>query len=242
MFTGNRPTFFSRTEPMVSGSEREDVQARLCILVSFQAELTYYLSDFSAVAKRLSERAFLHLQRSIIADPSVKQRWRDAFEKGEVDCEKLGGVHLLLHGIWAFKVHTPEERTDLVFQEPISDLIEVEQTAEALVLTEWKVVKNVSERQKKAEEAHKQAARYGRSVLGGIELKQYRYLVLVSEDRLPETPDFQDGDIIYRHIKPTVCLDVTSLVVCSYGCDDGTSGPTRCALMGVVLGDRCRAR
>src|SRR5262249_1393225 len=37
---------------------------------------------------------------------------------------------------------------------------------------------------------------------------------------------------------PTVCLDATSLVVCSYGCDDGRIGPTRCALLGAVRGDR----
>src|SRR5437867_4140044 len=39
---------------------------------------------------------------------------------------------------------------------------------------------------------------------------------------------------------PTVCLDVTSLVVCSYGCGDGTSGPTRCALIDAARGDRWR--
>jgi hypothetical protein len=66
-----------------------------------------------------------------IADSSIRQKWRNAFDEGEVACEKLGGVHLLLHGIWAFKVHTPEERTDLVLQEPIRNLTEVGQTAEA---------------------------------------------------------------------------------------------------------------
>src|SRR5436309_2096771 len=29
-------------------------------------------------------------------------------------------------------------------------------------------------------------------------------------------------------IIPTVCLDVTSLVACSYGYDNGKNGPTRC--------------
>jgi hypothetical protein len=38
--------------------------------------------------------------------------------------------------------------------------------------------------------------------------------------------------------KPTVCLDATSLVVCSYGCDDSRIGPTNCALIGGALGDR----
>jgi hypothetical protein len=202
-----REELFSKTEPMVAGSAREDVQARLCILESIQAELTYHLSDFSAIAKRLSERGFLHLQRSIIADTSVKQRWCDAFNTkhgAEVACEKLGGVHLLLHGIWAFKVHTPEERTDLVLQEPIRDFAEVEQAAEALVLTEWKTVKRVSEQRKNAEAARRQASIYASSVLGGIELRQYRYLVLVSEDRLPETPDIREGGIVYRHINIAV--------------------------------------
>src|SRR2546425_11261952 len=37
---------------------------------------------------------------------------------------------------------------------------------------------------------------------------------------------------------PTVCLDATSLVVCSYGCDDGRIGPTRCAVIGAGRGDR----
>ena len=37
---------------------------------------------------------------------------------------------------------------------------------------------------------------------------------------------------------PTVCLDVTSLVVSSYEYDSGTNGPTRCALIGAALDDR----
>ena len=41
---------------------------------------------------------------------------------------------------------------------------------------------------------------------------------------------------------PTVCLYVTSLVASSYGYDDDKSGPTRCALIGAALGDRCRGR
>lgn len=199
-----RDALFSKTSPMVTGSEREDVQARLCVLDSIQAELAYHLSDFSIIAKRLSERAFLHLQRSIVADSSIRQKWLDAFNEGEVACEKLGGVHLLLHGIWAFKVHTPEERTDLVLQEPIRNLAEVGQAAEALILTEWKTVKNKSEQKKKAEEARRQASIYASSVLGGVELRQYRYLVLVSEKRLPEISDIQEGNIVYRHINIAV--------------------------------------
>jgi hypothetical protein len=38
--------------------------------------------------------------------------------------------------------------------------------------------------------------------------------------------------------RPTVCLDVTSLVASSYGYDSGKIGPTRCALIGGRLGDK----
>jgi hypothetical protein len=99
-------------------------------------------------------------------------------------------VHLLLHGIWAFKVHTPDERTDLVLQEPIRDYDEVERSAEALVLTEWKIVRNDSQREEKAKKARNQARIYAGSVLGGVELRQYRYIVLVSKDRLQKMKIF----------------------------------------------------
>jgi hypothetical protein len=122
-----------------------EIAFRLSLLASLQSELTYHLSDFSAVAKRISERAFMHLRRSIVADQSVKQRWGEAFEKGEVACEKLGSSHLLLHGIWAFKVSGSGGCTDLVFSENHIDLTEAESVSEALVLTEWKVVKKESE-------------------------------------------------------------------------------------------------
>ena len=75
------------------------------VLASFRAGFEYYISDTAAVARRLSERAFLHLQRSIIADKDLRRKWSEAFELGETDCEKLGAAHLLVHGIWAFKVN-----------------------------------------------------------------------------------------------------------------------------------------
>jgi hypothetical protein len=72
--------------------------------------------------------------------------------------------------------------------------------SEAVVLTEWKIVRDTSEREQKAKDALKQARIYAGSLLGGIELRQYRYLVLVSENRLQEIEDIQEGDIVYRHI------------------------------------------
>jgi hypothetical protein len=96
--------FIDRWQPHLTMTEGDTllpplVQAALASLISFQAEMTYQLSDLSVVAKRLSERAFTHLQRSIIADSDIQKRWKKAFEGGEVACEKLGGVALLLHGI-----------------------------------------------------------------------------------------------------------------------------------------------
>jgi hypothetical protein len=190
--------------------------ARLFLL---QSELNSHLFDFAVVAKRLSERAFLHLQRSIIVDSVVKKQWINAFEakRGEEACERLGGVRLLLHGIWAFKVYTPEERTDLVLQEPIRDYDEVECAAEALVLTEWKIVKNVVEQARKAEEARRQASCYASSVLAGVELRQYRYLVLVSKERLSKIQDIEEGDIVYRHINIAVNQQTPSRAARSFG-------------------------
>src|SRR5262249_36752356 len=43
--------------------------------------------------------------------------------------------------------------------------------------------------------------------------------------------------LVYVDI-PTVCLYVTSLVVSSYGYDDGKNGPTRCAVIDGARGDR----
>jgi hypothetical protein len=56
----------------------------------------------------------------------------------------------------------------------------------------------------KAEEAFIQASIYGDSLLGGIELAGYRYLVLVSEDRLQIPPDRIEKEVVYRHINIAV--------------------------------------
>jgi hypothetical protein len=135
------------------------VHVMVTLLVSFRAEFEYHLSDTAAVAKRLSERAFIHLQRSIVVDSELRRKWIEAFNKNEPACEKLGAVHLLLHGIWALKVNTAGERTDLVFNEPILESSSVERTAEALVLTEWKRVLSPTKTEAMASKAREQAAK-----------------------------------------------------------------------------------
>lgn len=175
-------------------------------LQKFRSDFNYLTSDLEGIAVRLTARAFLHLQRSIVADETVREKWRTALTQNELACEKLGAVHLLQHGIWSFKVDSAGERTDLVLGEVISDreLQDVYLSAEGLVLTEWKTATS-SDSTKKYEEAFKQAERYARGSLAAIELKGYRYLVIVSEGHLNDVPQDQEKDgIIYKYVNIAV--------------------------------------
>lgn len=181
------------------------VQTALTLLASFRSEVSYHLSDIQAVSLRLTERAFIHLRRSIVADPSIRERWKKAFDGGERDCEKLGAAHLLSHGVWAFKASAKGERTDLIFGEPLRDFTTIQSVAETLVLTEWKVVRNpAKELKRKAEQAFKQAKRYARGLLAGLELANYRYLVIVSKDNVDMPADLIDDHVDYRYFNIAV--------------------------------------
>ncbi len=179
-------------------------KARITTLVAFVAEFNYLTSDRSEEIARVSERAFNHLQRTIIVDRRVREQWHEAFQSNEVRCEQLGAVHLLLFGIWAFKVGSAGERTDLVFQEPLSISSEVERAAEGLVLTEWKRVATPRRVDRPAREAHEQAKLYTAGSLASIELARYRYLVLVSQDREKMPDDADEGGVVFRHINIAV--------------------------------------
>lgn len=180
------------------------VQLRLTELAAFQAEFEYHLGDFETAMRRRSERAFLHLQRSIVADPEVALRWRKAYASGETACEKLGAAHLLLHGLWAFKANAEGERTDLIMGDRLVDLSEAEASSDALILTEWKLARSHETPESSANQAYRQASRYARGSLAGFELASYRYLVLVSEDQLKKIPDRHDEGSCYRHINIAV--------------------------------------
>jgi hypothetical protein len=178
---------------------------RVTTLVALEAEISYHLTDFTARAKRLSERAFAHLQRSIVADPDCAARWQRAFSDGETACERLGAAHLLLHGIWAFKANSEGERTDLILGDLLVDRLSgIEDVAEALVLTEWKKVKKASELQTARDSAHKQAKHYAGSSLVGVELDAYRYLVLVTDRGLKMPDNVVDAGVLYCHINIAV--------------------------------------
>jgi len=187
-----------------------DVQIVVTLLISFRAEFSYYLSDIQFSVRKLTERAFIHLQRSIVVDDALKKQWKDAFDFGETKCEKLGANHLLSHGIWAFKASGEGERTDLILNEALDNSTEIESTASGLVLTEWKVVHNENEIDDKMRKGKAQAKRYGHGILGGFELKDYRYIVIVSGKHIDlKKEEIEDG-IIYRYINIAVNPSVPS--------------------------------
>jgi hypothetical protein len=182
----------------------EGAWAALVMLAALETEMSFLLSDVQQSIRARSERAFAHLQRSIVADPDARAKWQAALKNGEVACEKLGAVHLLLHGIWAFKVNAAGERTDLVFQEPPRDLGAEERYADGLVLTEWKIAASGDRTGNRFSEARLQAARYAQGSLAGNELTTYRYAIVVSPQHVTTPVDLTENGVIYRHINIVV--------------------------------------
>ncbi len=198
-----RSTFEST--PTVPGQNFEFVQFRLTSLRALQSEMTYLLADTELAGRSLVERAFLHLQRAIIADRTIRNAWREAFDEGEPACEKLGAAHLLMHGIWAFKASAEGERTDLILGQRLEITAQIERASEALVLTEWKVVRDpVAELSSKADEAFRQAKMYATGSLAGFELSSSRYLIVVSKPRLEMPPDHVVGTVTYQYVNVPV--------------------------------------
>jgi hypothetical protein len=185
-------------------TREELVWAGLVALGAFETELSYVFADMQQAIRSRSELAFAHLQRSIVVDGVFGEKWQAAFATGETACEALGAVHLLSHGIWAFKVSAKGERTDLVYQEPIVEFAHQASYADGLVLTEWKKVSAHGEADGKFEEARNQAHRYGRGVIAGNELTSYRYAVVVSDEHLHVPEDITRDGVIYRHINIAV--------------------------------------
>jgi hypothetical protein len=185
-------------------SKQERVWAILVLLAAFEAEMSFLLSDVQESIRARSERAFSHLQRLIVADATVREKWQESFKKGEVACEKLGAVHLLLHGIWAFKVDAIGGRTDLVFQEPAGDLSNAQRYVDGFVLTEWKKANPNDNVGQLFEQARLQARRYSQGALAGSELTSYRFAIVVSHQQIDVPNDLREGLVIYRHINIAV--------------------------------------
>ena len=62
----------------------ERTWAALVLLGAFETEMSFILSDHQEIIRVRSERAFAHLQRSIVADPEFGEKWRKAFKEDEV--------------------------------------------------------------------------------------------------------------------------------------------------------------
>ncbi len=189
------------------GQSRGNVQFALTSLAAFRSEFSFLIADTQAIARRITERAFVHLQRSIMVHSTLRRNWIDAFDERpttEILCEQLGAVHLLSFGIWAFKVSAPGGRTDLVLNEPLETSFSIDSVADALVLTEWKIVRNIASLHEKIREARRQAELYSQGVLGGIELLNYRYLVMVSRENIDMPHDVLLNTITYKAINIAV--------------------------------------
>ncbi len=173
----------------------------LAPLAAFRSEFEYLIRDSEIEACCLTELAFEHLRRQLVVDTEIQKKWLQAFEKNELACERLGAVHLLSHGIWAFKIVAPGGATDLVYGDPIQErVVGATRIARALVLTEWKLVKDEGEVDLKSQTARIQMALYTSGILGDLELKRTRYVVLVTKPEFNPPPDICEQGITYRHV------------------------------------------
>lgn len=174
------------------------------MLVTIRATMELYMADTESVGRSITERAFAHLQRSIVADASVRDKWKKAFKKGETECEKLGAVHLLAHGIWAFKIDAAGARTDLVYNNAL-DIAQAERTAPyALVLTEWKTATDATVGSQ-FESAVRQAELYAAGALADLELTRTRYIVVVTTKQAKCSQGDKDSNgVTYRFVNIAV--------------------------------------
>jgi hypothetical protein len=150
------------------------------------------------VNKEKAKLALLHLQRTLIVDSDLRLKWLKAFREGDEAIGKLGAIHLLAHGLWAFRATKESEKRDLILNTPIlAD--EVQAVGACLVLTEWRKItsENVAE---KAKQALSEARKYGESHVPGSELKMEKYLIMVSEKPVNVPAPIQDDDTRYIYM------------------------------------------
>jgi hypothetical protein len=166
-------------------------------LQAIESALTFSLSGTEERVLSLTERALQHLQRSLIVDDTLRKKWLEAFDEREEKIESLGAVHLLAHGIYAFKVNAKGAQTDLVI--PDSLPIDASRYASGIVLTEWKLARGPIEAPKKFREARKQAALYASGPLASVELRSTRYVIVVTKQGVECPPDEQADGVHYRN-------------------------------------------
>jgi hypothetical protein len=178
-------------------------------LQAIESVITFSLSGLEEQILSTTERALQHLQRSLIVDGTLRERWIAAFDKREDSVEALGAVHLLGHGIFAFKVNAKGARTDLVL--PDVDVREATRYSSGIVLTEWKLAEAQSESEKKFREARTQAARYAIGLLSGIELRLTRYAIVVTKKEVQcPADDVDQNGVTYRNVNIVLSPEVPS--------------------------------
>jgi hypothetical protein len=196
-----------------AGSSGDAVELQpLVKLQLLRTRFNYLIRDSEIESRNATELAFEHLQRLIAVDLQVREKWIAAFKAGETSCEKLGSVHLLAHGIWAFKVKGGRAETDLVYGEAEPRLTSDarRRVARAMVLTEWKIVRDAERAGVKAREAREEAKEYTVGILGDLELKRTRYVVLVACRQQQLLSDVYENGVCYRHILLAVDPEVPS--------------------------------
>lgn len=196
-----------------ASTTQRGARGALVALAALEAEITFILSGRQEQIRARSERALLHLQRTVAVDEDASTKWKNALAKNEIACERLGSIHLLSHGIFAFKVDALGARTDLVFNEPPDDSL-LTRGVEGLVLTEWKVASDAKSAAEAFRTARAQADLYRQGPLAGLELTGYRYLIAVSLEELPSgsipPDDATSTGIVYRHVNIAVQPSVPS--------------------------------
>ena len=67
-------------EALPAMSSSVEAMTSLSLLASLRAELDDLLKDRETIARSLVNRAFAHLQRSIVSDASIRKTWRGSFD------------------------------------------------------------------------------------------------------------------------------------------------------------------
>jgi hypothetical protein len=203
-------TFLESAPPPASKNEWPVIQ-RAIPLAIFRSEFQSLLDDGQHHARTVTELAFEHLRRTLVVDSTVRASWATAFDRHETSCERLGAVHLLSFGIWAFKLGSGGAATDLVYGDPVEKhMAEVRRAARAFVLTEWKRVKEIEKVEETADQARRQMQSYQGGLLADIALTTTKFVVLVSKRQLAHLDDLLLDGSLFRHINIPVDPEVPS--------------------------------
>lgn len=173
-------------------------------IAAFRTKINFLLATPERQAVRRIRRAFRHLQWSIATSERTREDWQEAFEQGEEACERMGATHLLSQGIWAFKVSTPEARTDLILRGLSGTEPSPEREADFMLLTEWKLTKKNTDHEPLIRAGIAQAALYGGGVFHGIEVLSHRFVIIVSRETYGEPEMRMEAGTAYHVISLAV--------------------------------------